>query len=116
MPVRRSLQPAQDNRAYQTRCYQEVIPMINLFINRDDHADLRDMAMEIGLTWQRKDDASRVKRAAFGCEVLKVTWPHHRLIKRGFLDSEIRQLNELEGKLLRGTDLTINESDFVMAI
>ncbi|KAG5804403.1 hypothetical protein H9Q71_011013, partial [Fusarium xylarioides] len=62
MPVRRSLQPAQDNRAYQTRCYQEVIPMINLFINRDDHADLRDMAMEIGLTWQRKDDASRVKR------------------------------------------------------
>ncbi|KAG5743367.1 hypothetical protein H9Q70_013922 [Fusarium xylarioides] len=73
MPVRRSLQPAQDNRAYQTRCHQEVIPMINLFINRDDHADLRDMAMEIGLTWQRKDDASRIKQAAFGCEVLKVT-------------------------------------------
>ncbi|KAG5786557.1 hypothetical protein H9Q69_014360 [Fusarium xylarioides] len=90
--------------------------MINLFINRDDHADLRDMAMEIGLTWQRKDDASRIKRAAFGCEVLKVTWPHYRLIKRGFLNGEIRQLNELEGKLLRGTDLTINESDFIMAI
>ncbi|KAG5799163.1 hypothetical protein H9Q69_001795 [Fusarium xylarioides] len=82
--LRRSLQPAQDNRAYQIRCHQEVIPMINLFINRDDHADLRDIAMEIGLTWQRKDieigltwqrkdDASRVKRAAFGCEVLKVT-------------------------------------------
>ncbi|KAG5742415.1 hypothetical protein H9Q72_014613, partial [Fusarium xylarioides] len=70
--IRRSLQPAQDNRAYQTRCHKEVIPMINLFINRDDYADLHNIAMEIGLTWQRKDDASCIKQAAFGCEVLKV--------------------------------------------
>ncbi|KAG5786554.1 hypothetical protein H9Q74_014524, partial [Fusarium xylarioides] len=62
MPVRRSLQPAQHIRSLPTRCYQEVIRRINLFINRYDHADLRDMAMETGLTWQRKYDASRVKR------------------------------------------------------
>ncbi|SCO53105.1 uncharacterized protein FFNC_14618 [Fusarium fujikuroi] len=38
----------------------DMIPLIDLFINRDDHADLRDMAMEIGSAWERTDDASRV--------------------------------------------------------
>ncbi|KAF5973451.1 hypothetical protein FCOIX_8769 [Fusarium coicis] len=79
-----------------------MIPLIDLFINRDDHADLRDMATEIGPAWERTDDASRVKLAAFGCKILEVMWPHYPPVGKEFLELEIRELNELKGKLLRG--------------
>lgn len=56
--LRRSLQSDPDE-AYLTEDL-DMIPLIDLFINRDDHDDLRDMAMEIVSAWERTDDASRV--------------------------------------------------------
>ncbi|KAJ0146217.1 Arylacetamide deacetylase [Fusarium oxysporum f. sp. albedinis] len=62
------------------------------------------MAMEIGIDWGKEDDAGRVRLAIFGCEILLLTWRHHKLIDRGFLSLEIEGLGKLEGKLLRGVN------------
>ncbi|KAG5786476.1 hypothetical protein H9Q69_014401, partial [Fusarium xylarioides] len=48
--------------------------------------------------------------------ILKVTWPHHKLVDRGFLNAKIKALNALGEKLLRGTDPEVEEREFIMAI
>ncbi|KAI3575095.1 hypothetical protein IWW34DRAFT_793301 [Fusarium oxysporum f. sp. albedinis] len=103
IPVRRSLQTPDPDEPYLTKGH-DVTRKIEQAIKKDDHGELRDMAMEIGIDWGKEDDAGRVRLAIFGCEILLLTWRHHKLIDRGFLSLEIEGLGKLEGKLLRGVN------------
>ncbi|TVY65824.1 hypothetical protein Focb16_v009914 [Fusarium oxysporum f. sp. cubense] len=94
--VRRSLQPPERNKAYLTKCH-DVIRKTEQVIKKDDHGELRDMAIEIGRDWGKENDAGR-------------------LINRGFLNLEIEELSKLEGKLLRGTNPSRREREFVKAL
>ncbi|TVY75247.1 hypothetical protein Focb16_v005374 [Fusarium oxysporum f. sp. cubense] len=113
--VRRSLQPPERNKAYLTKCH-DVIRKTEQVIKKDDHGELRDMAIEIGRDWGKENDAGHVRLALFGCEILLLTWPHYKLINRGFLNLEIEELSKLEGKLLRGTNPSRREREFVKAL
>ncbi|EXL43420.1 hypothetical protein FOCG_14839, partial [Fusarium oxysporum f. sp. radicis-lycopersici 26381] len=89
--LRRSLQTPDPDEPYLTKGH-DVIDMIDQAIKEDDHGELRDMAMEIGIDWGKEDDAGRVRLAIFGCEILLLLWPRHQLIDKGFLDREIELL------------------------
>ncbi|KAL9566945.1 hypothetical protein ACKAV7_008714 [Fusarium commune] len=118
MPVRRSLQTSDPDEPYLTEGH-DVIDMIEEALARDKKGKgdiLRMKVMEIGDAWDHKDDASRIRLAVFGCEILLLTWPHHKLIDRGFLDLEIEELSKLEGKLLAGVNPSRRERKFVKAL
>ncbi|SCO91260.1 uncharacterized protein FRV6_15388 [Fusarium oxysporum] len=118
MPVRRSLQTPDPDEPYLTEGH-DVIDMIDQAIKEDGHDKLRDMAMEIGKAWLHKDDASCVRLAAFGCEILLLVHPLYDTyppIKEAFLNSEIEKLNRLKGKLVRGANLSRRERKFVKAL
>ncbi|KAF5593716.1 hypothetical protein FPANT_5082 [Fusarium pseudoanthophilum] len=90
--------------------------MIDEAISSGDHCELYDQAMEILKAWEYTDEVNRITQAAFGCEILMITWHHHELVDRGFLNAEIEALNKLEEKLFKGADLEVDEREFVMAI
>ncbi|KAH7201208.1 hypothetical protein DER44DRAFT_783636 [Fusarium oxysporum] len=113
--LRRSLQPPKRNKAYLTKCY-DVIHKIEQVIKKDDYSELCNMAIKIGRDWGKENDAGRVRLALFGYKILLLTWPHHKLINRGFLNLKIEELSKLEGKLLRGTNLSRREREFVKAL
>ncbi|KAF5251526.1 hypothetical protein FOXYS1_14754 [Fusarium oxysporum] len=121
MPVRRSLQTPDPDEPYLTEGH-DVINMIEEALARDKKGKgdiLRMKAMEIGDAWDRKDDASRVRLAAFGCEILQLVHPLYESdppITEAFLNSEIGELNELKGKLLRGANPSRRERQFVKVI
>ncbi|QKD47989.1 uncharacterized protein FOBCDRAFT_212876 [Fusarium oxysporum Fo47] len=115
MPVRRSLQAPDPDGCYLTKGHN-VTCKIEQAIKKDDHGELRDMAMEIGIDWGKEDNAGRVRLAIFGCEILLLLWPHHQLIDKGFLNREIELLCKLEGKLLRGVNPSRREREFVKAL
>ncbi|KAM5515601.1 hypothetical protein FOXYSP1_02552 [Fusarium oxysporum f. sp. phaseoli] len=100
--VRRSLQTPDPDEPDQTEGH-DVIDMIDQAIKEDGHNKLRDMAMEIGEAWLHRDDASRIRLAAFGCEILLLVHPlynSHPPIKAAFLSSEIEELNRWEENVL----------------
>ncbi|EXL93756.1 hypothetical protein NOF04DRAFT_13461 [Fusarium oxysporum II5] len=67
--VRRSLQPPDPNKPYLTKGH-DMTCKIKQAIKKDDHGELRDIAMEIGIDWGKEDNAGRVRSAIFGCEIL----------------------------------------------
>ncbi|EXK33470.1 hypothetical protein FOXG_18385 [Fusarium oxysporum f. sp. lycopersici 4287] len=85
--LRRSLHTPDPDEPYLTKGH-DVTRKIEQAIKTDNHGELRDMAMEIGIDWGKEDDAGRVRLAIFGCEILLLTWCHHKLIDRGFLNLE----------------------------
>ncbi|KAG5787500.1 hypothetical protein H9Q69_013421 [Fusarium xylarioides] len=118
MHIRRSLQTPDPDEPYliEGPNATEMKDMIDQAISSGDHYKLYDEAIEILKAWEHTDDVNRIKRAAFGCEILKVTWPYYKLVDRGFLNAEIKALNALREKLLRGTDPEVKEREFIMAI
>ncbi|SCO78522.1 uncharacterized protein FRV6_02735 [Fusarium oxysporum] len=118
MPVRRSLQTLNPDEPYLTEGH-DVIDMIDQAIKEDSHDKLRDMAMEIGKAWLHKDDASRVRLAAFSYKILLLIHPLYDTyppIKEAFLNSEIEKLNRLKGKLVRGANPSRRERKFIKAL
>ena len=116
--VRRSLQTPDPDEPYLTKGH-DVIDMIEEALARDKKGKgdiLRMKAIEIRDAWDHKDDTSRIRLALFGCEILLLTWPHHKLIDRGFLNLEIEELNRLKGKLVRGVNPSRRERKFVKAL
>ncbi|EXL41485.1 hypothetical protein FOCG_16289 [Fusarium oxysporum f. sp. radicis-lycopersici 26381] len=113
--LRRSLQTPDPDEPYLTKGH-DVTRKIEQAIKKDDHGELRDMAMEIGIDWGKEDDAGRVRLEIFGYKILLLTWRHHKLINRGFLNLEIEELGKLEGKLLRGVNPIRRKREFVKAL
>jgi hypothetical protein len=93
-----------------------VICKIEQVIKKDNHGELRDIAIEIRRDWGKENNTGRVRLALFGCEILLLTWPYHKLINRAFLNLEIEELSKLKGKLLRGTNPSRREREFVKAL
>ncbi|KAG5742574.1 hypothetical protein H9Q72_014560, partial [Fusarium xylarioides] len=116
--VRRSLQTPDPDEPYLTEGPNatEMKDMIDQAISSSAHYKLYNEAIEILKAWEHTDDVNRIKRAAVGCKILMVTWPHHKLVNRGFLNAEIKARNAHREKLLRGTDLEVKEREFIMAI
>ncbi|KAH7260684.1 uncharacterized protein BKA55DRAFT_504566 [Fusarium redolens] len=73
--LRRSLQAPRPDEPYLTEGH-DVIPKIEEALGRNKGKGdmLRIMAMDIGEAWFNKDDASRVRMAIFGCEILLLIW------------------------------------------
>ncbi|KAI8417531.1 hypothetical protein FOFC_00086 [Fusarium oxysporum] len=97
----------------------DVIDMIDQAIKEDGHDKLYDMAMEIRKAWLHKDNTSRVRLAAFNCEILLLIYPLYNTylpIKEAFLNSKIEKLNRLKGKLVRGANLSRRERKFIKAL
>ncbi|EXM16912.1 hypothetical protein FOTG_14809 [Fusarium oxysporum f. sp. vasinfectum 25433] len=116
--LRRSLQTPDPDEPYLTKGHN-VIDIIKEALARDKKGkgDILCMkAMEIGDAWDHKDDTSRIRLALFGCEILLLIWPHHKLINRGFLDLEIEELNRLKEKLVREVNPSRRERKFVKAL
>jgi len=116
--LRRSLQTPDPDEPYLTKGH-DVINRIKEALARDKKGKgdiLRMKAIEIRDAWDHKDDTSRIRLALFGCEILLLTWPYHKLIDRGFLDLEIEELNRLKGKLVRGVNPSRRERKFVKAL
>ncbi|SCO84398.1 uncharacterized protein FRV6_08525 [Fusarium oxysporum] len=86
MPVRQSLQTPDPDEPYLTKGH-DITRKIEQAIKKDDHGELRDMAIEIRINWGKEDNA--------GC---------------------IEELGKLEGKLLRGVNLIRREREFVKAL
>ncbi|WJG37063.1 uncharacterized protein FOBCDRAFT_233072 [Fusarium oxysporum Fo47] len=98
--LRRSLQAPDPDGCYLTKGHN-VTCKIEQAIKKDDHGELRDMAMEIGIDWGKEDDAGR---------------PRYQLIDKDFLNREIELLYKLEGKLLRGVNPSRREREFIKAL
>ncbi|SCO82575.1 uncharacterized protein FRV6_06788 [Fusarium oxysporum] len=116
--LRRSLQTPKPDEPYLTKGH-DIIDMIDQAINKDGHDKLRDIAIEIRKAWLHKDDASRIRLAAFGYEILLFVSPlfnPHPPIKAAFLNSELEELNRLKGKLVRGANPSRRERKFVKAL
>ncbi|EXM17052.1 hypothetical protein FOTG_14686 [Fusarium oxysporum f. sp. vasinfectum 25433] len=116
--LRRSLQTPNPNEPYLTEGH-DVIDIINQAIKEDGYNKLRDIAIEIGKAWLHKDNASRIRLAAFSCEILLLIHPLYNTylpIKEAFLNSKIEKLNRLKEKLMRGANPSRRERKFIKAL
>ncbi|KAJ0149879.1 Uncharacterized protein HZ326_7555 [Fusarium oxysporum f. sp. albedinis] len=98
--LRRSLQTPDPDEPYLTKGH-DVIDMIDQAIKEDGYDRLRDMAMEIGKAWLHKDDASRVRLAAFGCEILLLI---EKLNRGGLYDEWLEAIRGQAKRVLEKTE------------
>ncbi|KAG5766266.1 hypothetical protein H9Q73_014353 [Fusarium xylarioides] len=121
--VRRSLQFNPDkpdpSKPYLTEGHDVTYKINQAIINKEDHNQLRNKAMEVVYVWEETDNTSCVRLAAFSCKILLLV---HRLyrqdppIKKAFLIKELKELNELKGKLLGGIHICYEELVFIDAL
>ncbi|TVY69098.1 hypothetical protein Focb16_v000057 [Fusarium oxysporum f. sp. cubense] len=113
MPVRRSLQPPDE--AFRTEMPDPIPYFIVALDGYERKDDLHALAMEIGNAWNKEDDITLVRQAAFGCEVLLLIRPHctELTISKSYLSKEIKLLRKLERSLATGRPIEASNKEFI---